>query len=471
MRTIVSVRRQQACLLALLLTAMPAIGFEMEMNRVQVRDTFVTPTWTSVTFLDPFDVPPVVVTLPTTQGGDPSLIRLRNVTATGFQLLQVEPNANDGPHVQMDTAYLAVEPGSHQLPDGTRVQALTHSTSSFVSGLISTTWDNRSYPAAFSTPPAIVASIQTMANETGTPPATSSIPWLGVALRNVGASSFQISLERAESVSGSVSAPETIGVIAVQNFANTSFADQNGMSVQLQGVRSGNSIRGYSDGCFSTSWPATFAQTPLSVASQITRAGNNGGWVRRCSESAGALGLSVDEDIDNDAERNHTNETAGMIAASIAFHAEFGADLVVDQQVVVLSDPQNGTTGPFAIPGAVVRYDVQVSSRGNLAPDTDSVFVTDQLPPELALCVSPTCLGGGPVIFDDSGSLVGPGVTLGAVAYSRNGGLTYDYSPVADGQGFDDAVNAFRVELLGDFSPVSSSGTPSVVLRFAARIR
>lgn len=471
MSTIAPVLRRQACLLAILFAAVPAMAFEMEMNRVQVRDTFVTPTWTSVTFLDPFDVPPVVVILPTTQGGDPSLIRLRNVTTTGFQMLQVEPNANDGPHVQMDTAYLAVEPGSHRLSDGTRIQALAHSTSSFVSGLISTTWDSRSYPGGFSTAPAVVASIQTMANETGNPPSTSSIPWLGVALRNVGASSFQVSLERAESVSGNVSVPEIIGVIAVQNFANTTFVDQSGMTVQLQAVRSGNNIRGYNDGCFSTSWPATFAQTPLSVASQMTRAGNNGGWVRRCSESAGALGLSVDEDIDNDAERNHTNETAGMIAASIAFHAEIGADLVVDQQVVVLSDPQNGTLGPFAIPGATVRYDVQVSSRGNVAPDTDSVFVTDQLPPELALCVVPVCLSGGPVIFDDSGSPVGPGVTLGAVAYSSNGGLTYDYSPVADGQGFDGAVNAFRVELLGDFSPVSSSGTPSVVLRFAARVR
>lgn len=75
------------------------------------------------------------------------------------------------------------------------------------------------------------------------------------------------------------------------------------------------------------------------------------------------------------------------------------------------------------------------------------------------------------MIFDDSGSPVGPGVILGAVTYSTNGGASYDYTPVADGQGFDGAVDALRVELLGDFSPVSGAGVPSVVLRFAARLR
>ena len=458
-------------LLALVVSARGVSAFEMEMNQVQVQDTFAVATWTSVTFLDRFDVPPVVVTLPTTQGGDPSLLRLRNITTTGFQILQVEPNANDGPHVAMDTVYLALEPGDHVLPDGTRVQAFTHSTTSFVNRLLSDTWDTRGYLSPFAAAPALVATIQTMVNESGTPPATSSIPWLGVALRNVNAGAFDVSLERAESTAGAVTAAETIGFIAIDNPTNSLFVDQVGTSIRLQALRSANNLRGYGDGCFTTSWPVTFAQTPLAVAAQITRAGNNGGWVRRCSQSASSLGLTVDEDMDADAERNHTSETAGIIGASGAFHANFSADLTVAKQVVALSDPHNGTVGPFAIPGAVMRYDVQVTSRGSLSPDTDSVTITDQLPPQIALCVSPLCLAGGPVVFDASGSPVGPGVVLGAIEYSNNGGLSYGYTPLPDGDGFDAAVDALRISLQGDFSPISSSGAPSVVLRFAARVR
>ena len=41
------------------------------MGPVLVEDTFVAPTWTTVTFIRPFSVRPVVAVLPTTNGGDP----------------------------------------------------------------------------------------------------------------------------------------------------------------------------------------------------------------------------------------------------------------------------------------------------------------------------------------------------------------------------------------------------------------
>ncbi|MBT8423279.1 MAG: hypothetical protein KJP03_09195 [Gammaproteobacteria bacterium] len=442
----------------------------MEMGSVTVQDTFVTPTWTSVAFLEPFGTRPVVMALPTTDGGDPATLRIRNVTTTGFQILQVEPNANDGPHVAMPTAYLAIEPGNHVLPGGARIVALERSTTSFANRFISTSWDTVAFPATFAGTPAVVAQIQTMANESQSPPTTSSVPFMDVGVRNVNAGSMQMTLERAESVAGSVTVSERVGIVAIENATNLSFTDAFSNSVQLQSLLTPANIRGYGDGCFTNSYAATFASTPLAVATTNSRSGNNGGWLRRCSQSAATLGLTVDEDIDNDSERNHIGEVAGIIAASTAFHANFDVDLLVSKNVSTLSDPFNSGTNPKAIPNADVEYVIGVSNRGSASPDNDTVAIRDDIPSTLRLCVVATCYTGGPIVFDDSGSPVATGVTLGSVEYSNNGGASFSYTPSPDPDGFDDAVNAVRVTLDGVLTSIAPAGAPSFELRLAARV-
>ena len=148
-------------------------AFELEMGAVTVNDTFTVPAWTNVTFLRSFSSTPLVFALPTTDGSDPATVRIRNVTPSGFQILQVEPSANDGPHVAMSTAYLAIERGDHRLPDGSRLLALEHPTTSFANRLLTTTWDSLVFPAPFSATPAMLGSIQTTNNESATPPSTS----------------------------------------------------------------------------------------------------------------------------------------------------------------------------------------------------------------------------------------------------------------------------------------------------------
>ena len=365
-------------------------AFEMEMGSVTVQDTFTTPAWTSVTFQQPFAARPVVVALPTTDGGDPATVRIRNVTSTGFEVLQVEPNANDGPHVAMPTAYLAVETGNHLLPGGERVIALERSTTSFANRFISTTWDTVAFPSTFIGTPAIVAQIQTMANESQSPPGNSSVPFMDVGIQNVNSGSMQVTLERAESIAGAVNVSERIGIVAIQSATNFTFTDALSNSVQLQSLLTPANIRGYSDGCFANSYSSPFASTPLAVASTNTRSGNNGGWVRRCSTSGTALGLTVDEDIDNDSERNHTGESAGIIAASRAFHANFDVDLLVSKNVSTQADPFNGGTNPKAIPNADVEYRIGVTNRGSASPDIDTVTITDDIPSASA----PVCIGG-----------------------------------------------------------------------------
>ena len=457
---------------ALLVAAsVDAVAFELEMGSVSVQDTFVTPAWTTVTFQQPFSVVPLVFALPTNQGSDPATLRIRNVTTTGFEVVQVEPSANDGQHVTMDTAYLAIEPGNHTLPDGSGISAFTHSTTSFVNRFLPPPrWDSISFTTSFSGTPAVLGSIQTVANETGNPPATASVPFMEVGIRNVSSNSMQVTLERAESQNGSVTLNETIAFLVIDDQVNFSFTDMFGSSIVLQSLLTASNIQGWDDGCFTNNYPASFAAIPLSVASANSRTGNNGGWVRRCSESPAALGLTVDEDIDNDAERSHISEVAGVVAASAAFHANFDVDLNVVKTVATLTDPVNGTVDPKAIPAATVGFTIGVENTGSLSPDDSTLVVSDTVPAELSLCVTSACLAGGPVVFDASGSPVAPGVTLGAVEYSDDGGATFTYVPVPDVDGFDNAVDAVRVTLNGTLASIAPAGAPSFELRMAARV-
>ncbi len=447
-----------------------ANAFEMEMGQAIVQDTFVTSAWTSIAFAQPFSARPVVTVLPTTNGGDPMTLRIRNVTTTGFEVVQTEPSGNDGRHLQNTTAYIAVEPGNHILPDGSRIVAIEHSTTSFANRLLSTTWDTVGFPSGFSGTPAIVAQIQSTANESQSPPTNSSVPFMDVGIRNVTAGTLQVTLERAESTAGSVTFNERIGIIAVQNSLNLSFTDAFSNTIQLQSLLTPTNIRGFDDGCFSNNYATAFAATPLTVASANSRSGNNGGWIRRCSESSSALGLTTDEDIDSDAERNHTGESAGVIAASTAFHANFDVDLLVSKNVSTTADPINAGSNPKAIPGADVEYTIGVVNRGSTSPDPDTVTITDDLPSDLRLCVSATCLAGGPIVFDDSSSPVSTGVSLGTIEYSNNGGTSFVYAPSPDAEGFDAAVNAVRISLDGVLASIAPAGTPSFELRLAARV-
>lgn len=460
----------RALLMGVLLVPPYAHAFEVEMGAVTVQDTFVTPTWTVVSFIQPFSTTPVVVALPTNDGGDPATLRIRNVTSTGFEIVPTEPNANDGPHLAMNTAYLAVEPGSHVLPDGNRLIALQHSTTSFANRFIGTSWDTVGFPDSFVGNPAVLAAIQTTANESQNPPSTSSVPFMDVGLRNANPASFQVTLERAESTAGSVTFAEQIGVIAIENGVNLTFTDLLGTTVQLQSLLTPRNVRGWDNGCYTNNYGAAFAATPLSVASLNSRTGNNGGWARRCGQSAAGLGLTVDEDIDNDAERNHQPEMAGIIATSAAFHVNFGVDLLVSKHYNLVADPYNGTSNPKSIPNADIGYTIGVVNRGSGSPDVDTLVVTDDISAGIRLCVSAICQAGGPIVFDPSASPVPPGVALGPVEYSNNGGATYTYAPIPDADGFDTAVDAVRITMSGTMAGIAPSGAPSFELRMAARV-
>ena len=175
----------------------------------------------------------------------------------------------------------------------------------------------------FGSTPVILADIQTAANETGNPPVTNPTPWLMTGVRNVSDSSVQLSLERAEVNAGSITVPETIGYIAIAGSASGTFS-ANSTTISYEAQTSADNIKGWQNGCYTTNFLSGFASSPTVVATINRHDGGEGGWIRRCSLSSSAIGLTIDEDQYRDSERRHNStEAAGVAAFSQDFDAQF----------------------------------------------------------------------------------------------------------------------------------------------------
>lgn len=193
----------------------------------------------------------------------------------------------------------------------------------------------------FTNPPAIVIAIQSTNNESNATPGTYSKPWLTAIANNLVAGSVDIALERAEVALGTVSTTETVGYIAIENGVAGVFLAADNQAVTYESAISSDNITGWGT-CYSAPLTGNYVQPPLVVGSLLTRAGSDGGWLRRCALSTSSIGLTVDEDKYKDTERDHTTEQAGLLAFSRPFNAQLtdydGTGWALEAGEVTLND-------------------------------------------------------------------------------------------------------------------------------------
>lgn len=169
---------------------------------------------------------------------------------------------------------------------------------------------------------------------------------------------------------------------------------------------------------------------------------------------------------------NHTTAPANPGQQGINLHdllvCNPYADLSVTKVSTLISDPVNGTTNPKAIPGALVEYLITVANTGTVATDANSVVIWDQGPADAKLCL--ISRPGGPVIWNDPGgnsglsySFSSLGSASDSLEFSSNGGVSWNYTPVADASGCDAAVTDFRLRPGGGFA---GGRTVSITVRY-----
>ncbi len=115
------VRSLSALLLAIALlligdTAAAQFVFRLEGGNVAKKDTYNDPTWDLVNLKYTYDNP-IVIAIPDSNGSHPADFRIKNVLPGSFEVTLSEPPSEDGPHVAMNVAYIAVD-ASDALQEG-----------------------------------------------------------------------------------------------------------------------------------------------------------------------------------------------------------------------------------------------------------------------------------------------------------------------------------------------------------------
>ena len=438
--------------------------------------------FTSISLTPNFTSTPMVFVLPTIDGGNPSNVRVRNVSTSSFEAAPTEPHREDGPHVAMQSTSIAVDAGNYELPDGTKFEVGTVNTTAqqFGTGNSGTSsWHQVSFNVPFANAPIVVATIQTMNNEAGEggqlPPTVSSIPFLDVAIRNVTPTGFQVSMERSEIADGSVVTPETIGYMAMEA-ATGSFVDANSNTVVYKAF-SYNGARGWSNGCIRGNFPGTaFSSTPIVMASKRSRNNPDGGWVRRCFLGTTQVGVRIDEDRETEGDNERgvavsQAESISVIAFSRSFVLPFLNSYVpvfqVSKKSTTLSDPVNNGINPKSIPSAIIEYVITVTNTGEGEADANTFKVDDEIPANTALVVNGQNCGSAVGFSDGTPS---SGLTCGTVEFSQDG-INFGYTPIPSGaNNTDSSVRYIRIKPNGTFNAGSSSVMPNVSFKFLVEL-
>ncbi|MCG2595271.1 DUF11 domain-containing protein [Ramlibacter sp. XY19] len=151
--------------------------------------------------------------------------------------------------------------------------------------------------------------------------------------------------------------------------------------------------------------------------------------------------------------------------------------LLNTKTVQVLRDPISGTTNPKNIPGSESLYTIGVANTGLGQVDSNSLVISDRIPPNTALFVGN--LGGtpaGPITFTDSASTLtfsytSLSSTTDDLEFSSDDGATWTYVPVPDASGFDAAVTNLRVKPRGRMVGWSGAGAyPGFSFSFKVRL-
>ena len=162
-----------------------------------------------------------------------------------------------------------------------------------------------------------------------------------------------------------------------------------------------------------------------------------------------------------------------------AYEFDVIPDLLVVKTSLTVEDPFNGTTEPKAIPAATVRYLIQVTNTGKGTVDSDTMFISDLIPANMALrVIDYDGANPGPVAFLDGSPVSGLSYTFTSldsstddVEFSNDGGSTWTYTPVDSGDGTDPGVTDIRVNPKGIFAGSSGGGDPSFQVLFKAVVQ
>lgn len=255
---------------------------------IEAGEVSVSTSWARVTFGNPFNNPIVVAGPPSVNNSDPCVVRIRNITRTGFDIQLAEWNYQDGYHPRETVAYLVAEKGVTTLPDRSILEAGSFSgTTRFstvgLKGLFTKT------PIIFTT----VASV----NETDT---------LSGRIKDVGLSGFSYSFREQEK-NRNQHVNETIHYIAWEP-GKGSFG-----SLQFESAATGNRA---TNAWYTRTLQSTFKKAPVTLAGMQSTNDSDTAALRIRAITKSGFQVKVEEEQSLDQEVTHGAESVGFLAIS-----------------------------------------------------------------------------------------------------------------------------------------------------------
>ena len=160
------------------------------------------------------------------------------------------------------------------------------------------------------------------------------------------------------------------------------------------------------------------------------------------------------------------------VTLSTAAPQSCSAEPNVEKAITIVSDPV-GSPSPFALPGSVVEYTIDVTNDGQRL-DNGTVSITDNLPEDVKLIVSGASafeLVDGSTSSDLSLNWGGPTSATDGVRFSTDG-TNFTYTPSVDGDGADEAITHVRFDLDGAMRQrIDTLPDPSFTIRFRAIVK
>ena len=440
-------------------------------------------SFTPVSFGEPMNAPPIVFALATNEGSAPAMVRIKNASITGFEIAQVQPSSGTGGAPSMTVDYLAVVPGQHTLPDGTRLEAGQALVSQFqgsaTGGVTSFNTTAINFSTPFTAMPAILLGIQTFNSDPTFNPSLPAVPFISTAARDKSFTGIDVALDFGKTSRGVPPAAELIGYLAAEPVAST-IRVFDGSLIEYKILNSATTIQGVVEGCENVAFDHPFVSTtsPRVLATLNTYNGADGGWLRRCALSGSLVGLQVDEDETGGSSRSHgSSEMAGIFSFENSFHWELPR-FEHAKTSEIESDPVNGVVNPKSLPGAQKIYSLTIGNPGRILADAGTVVINDEVPEKTTLFVGDLNGTGCPFEFIDGTDASGLALTCASgvelLSTAPPCVSPDNYCSISDFSFANDwdssTITDFRIRMDNAFNSSDGSTSPEFTLRYRVRI-
>ena len=254
-------------------------------------------TWKTVTLARAYTNPVVIAKPLSYNGGDPSVVRIKNAAGNSFSIMVEEWEYKDGGHTNESISYMVVEQGVYTLAGGGKVVAGTAS--------VDTSWQTVSHNAGLIAPVVLCS----VTSENGGDTVTTRI-------RNIGVNSFDVILQEEENLGGHTS--ETVGYIAIEQ-------GNRNLGAGLADVGSVSNV----NNAWKTINFGLSGSGMIFLADMQTTDDTDTATLRYRNLGSSSVEIFVEEEKSADSEITHNDEDVGYIAI-VPF--SFNLALVVEEE-------------------------------------------------------------------------------------------------------------------------------------------